>query len=178
VLEDRGGQRHGHNILPSQIVAVDYQSKDSQRTNQDAFFLQLEAPDTNENSKDRWHRSCGLNQSADLNASAATIPDGYLFPLDDDRYLALPIGLLEHLIHVLLVFLDVDVVMRFIGRPGPFRIRSTGLPVNNHFPAHDRPSFLINYKINKMPSFDIRHLIFRTQAGQLERDAAHGMTAF
>jgi len=78
----------------------------------------------------------GLNQSNGSNPSASAISDGYLVPLDDNRHLALPTGALEQLVHVLLVLLDVDILMSCMGRPDPFRIGSTGFPINDHFRTH------------------------------------------
>ena len=84
----------------------------------------------------RCHRCRGLNQSNESDPSASAISNGHLIPLDDHRHLALPVGALEHGVHVLLILFDVNVVVPLIGRPGPFRIGSTGLSVNNHLCTH------------------------------------------
>lgn len=71
-----------------------------------------------------------------LYASAAAKADGHLLIFNNDRDFALSGGGFEHFIHVLLALLDIHISMSLIGRPGPVRVRSARLAVNNHLCAH------------------------------------------
>jgi hypothetical protein len=71
-----------------------------------------------------------------LNTSAAAIADGHLLSFDNDRHVASSGRGGKHGIHVLGALLDVHVFMVRVGRPGPFRVRSARLAVDNDFRAH------------------------------------------
>ena len=76
-----------------------------------------------------------------LHPSASSVADRDLVALHDDRNLPLPFRVLEHVIELRGILPDV-VILRFIteGLTGLLGVRSAGLPVDDHFCPHVRPS--------------------------------------
>jgi hypothetical protein len=78
----------------------------------------------------------------DSNPSAAAKADGHLLSFHDDWNFALSGRNFEHCLHVLGALLDIHIVMSLMGRPGPVRVGSARLAVNNHLCAHLLAPFL------------------------------------
>lgn len=71
-----------------------------------------------------------------LNASAATIADGHLLTLHNDRHLTSPIRQLQHLLELVGLLLDIMIGVTRQSLPGSVGVRTTGFSVNRDVLGH------------------------------------------
>lgn len=71
------------------------------------------------------------------NSSGPAVPDRHLSFFNDDGDVPSPIREFQHFLELCLVLLHIMILGAAVSRPGPVRIGSTGLPVDNDIACHD-----------------------------------------